>query len=261
MALNRTKWKYLGIFILGFLMFSGITYMVAENLFIEGHIQVASLVMTIFFGFMALLCLFALLTFNRQFRKHQESSQKQPERGSYKWLKVSGLLFFSAFIAWLNFLAIDGFVSGPELDMEDMTSVTGTLSEDMEYRDPAKGSATLYFKTKEHPKLTFNIGFARQHSSIANYLGQDSIVEFIIPIDDHDIWISETRAKGFWDKHESFGWVQVYGLRSSKYIFFDVDKYNKLEEEDNAIGIVIMAILDLIILIIGMCYWIRKSNR
>ncbi len=260
--MNKTKWKYLGIFILGFLMFSGITYFfVAENLFIDGHVQVSSLVLTCLFGGMALLCLFALLTFNRQFKKHQESTLKKPEPGSYRWLKVSGLVFFGAFIAWLNFLAIDGFVSGPELNMEDMTSVTGTLSADMEYRDPAKGSATLYFKTKEHPKLTFNIGFARQHSSIANYLGRDSIVEFIIPISDHDIWISGTKPKGFWDKHQSPGWIPVYGLRNSRYVFFNLDKYSELEREDNVIGIVIMAIIDLIILIIGVRYWIRKSNH
>lgn len=167
----------------------------------------------------------------------------------YNWLAVLAIMAISGFCFWAAYY----FYAKAQVPAQApyLKTITGILANRAEISKTAKGSRSIWINLEEYPYFRFSInGNAYSFSKSDLYVEQVRIgdtLELEIELDDYLKKLTREKELTFWDKHDGYKSIAVYGLCDKKNCYFTVADYLRHTKNDAIWGVVLFAVIGFIV--------------
>jgi hypothetical protein len=152
------------------------------------------------------------------------------------WALIFMIVTFGSAIVWMMSYLInpDSYL----INKNELISVYGTLKKRPEIENDGKNASRIDVQLLEYPEFTFKLQSKRFEATNVSKFIHDVQDNDSISIDiNKDVFsrkIKQTEPLSFWDKHNRYGLIDIYGLGYKDNHYLSVEDHNQLEKDEAA---------------------------
>jgi hypothetical protein len=141
---------------------------------------------------------------------------------------------FGSAIVWMM-----SFLINPDsylINKSELRAVNGTLKMRPEIENDGKNASRIDVQLLEYPDFTFKLQSKRfEATNVSKFIHdvqENDTISIDINKDDFNRKIKQTEPLGFWDKHNRYGLIDIYGLGFKNNHYLSVEDHNQLEKDE-----------------------------
>lgn len=181
--------------------------------------------------------------------KQQMKPQASNWLKRYNRLAVMAIMLLAGFCFWAAYHFYEEAQTPAQAPY--LKTITGVLANKAEIHKGAKGSRSIWVDLEEYPYFQFHInGNAYSATNSELYVEQVRIgdtLELEIELDDYLKKLTREKELTFWDKHDNYKFIRVYGLCGKKQCYLTVSDYLRHTNKDAIWGVLLFGVVGLIV--------------
>lgn len=248
------------IILIGVISFWSVAWLLSENLFSEGYLQIGHAIFVGLFFIFGLLAFIVLLKFRYFAQKGLTpflSKKNNSQTKKYIWTVIVTILFFP-----LLFWGIDGAFHPTKIEANDLVEVRGTLKEIPKYTTgPKAGSGSVVFKILEFPNIKFDLpypNYLHYQTSLENDFSTADSVFYSVSKEDYQAYIKTDKEFSFSQKYNTHNVIQVMTIRSAVTSYLTLSQHNQLNIKESKYAILFVILIILFGLYIFQFIWKKE---